>query len=204
MSGEHVRTTKRSTTLGDRHRVRRRRSWWPPAGSSRSTGCTATRRPPPRPRPPPALTVASVSPTGANVAAGSTIVGAVLDRPGAEQPDADAVPARRRRVGRAVAVAARVPGERPARAGRHRDGHRPRRGTRASSGSEGPAPGADRHVTVHRRARIHPAPPAAAGRARLPPAHVHAGVPADLAHPGGQRPGGLVHLALARPAALAR
>ena len=63
-------------------------------------------------------------------------LGAVLDRPGAEQPDADALPARRRRVGRAVAVAARVPGERPARAGRDRDGHRPRRDS-GVIGSEG-------------------------------------------------------------------
>ena len=35
------------------------------------------------------------------------------------------------------------------------------------------------------------------------PAHLHPGLAADVAHPGGQRPGGLVHLALAEPAPLA-
>ena len=87
--------------------------------------------------------------------------------------------------------------------GRHRDGHRPRRGF-GRRRLRGPAPGAVGHVAVHRGARFHPAPPTAAGRARVPPLDVHAGLAADLADPGGQRPGGVVHLALAEPAARAR
>ena len=153
--------------------------------------------------PPPALTVSSVSPTGTSVAAGSTITVQFSTDLAPEQPAADTQPAGGRQLGGAVAVVARVPSDRAARARRDRNGDRPRRSFRRHRlrrSAHGPVG----HVAVHRRAWFHPSAPTAPGRTRVPPPDVHAGLAADVADAGGQQPGRVVHLAVGESAACAR
>ena len=122
---------------------------------------------------------------------------------GTRQPSADAQPPCRRGLGRALTVAPRVPGLGTSGTRCDRDHHRPRR---QFGGHRRPRPahGPEHDLAVHGRARFRVAPAAAAGRARLPAPHLHARFPADVTDPGGQRPGGLIQLALAQPAARAR
>ena len=96
-----------------------------------------------------------------------------------------------------------VPGDRAARARRDRDDHRSRRRRAASSAREG------QHLAQTVTSQFTVAPGSTLRLQQLLaelgylPLTFTPAAPADLADPGGQRPGGVVLLALAEPAALA-